>query len=105
MTRVISKVDDETVCVDLGHKAIASENPLTSRVAFLDIDAIVIGHSEEHLVLKVNKESGLSVGDVLYGIPYHICPTVALHEFVYTIEDNRMTGTWNNISRKRKITI
>jgi D-serine deaminase-like pyridoxal phosphate-dependent protein len=99
VTRVISKVDDETVCVDLGHKAIASENPLTSRVAFLDIDVVAIGHSEEHLVLKVNKQSNLSVGDVLYGIPYHICPTVALHEFVHTIEGNRMTGTWNNISR------
>ena len=105
VTRVISKIDNETICVDLGHKAIAAENPLTSRVSFLNLNATAVGHSEEHLVLKVDDSSGISVGDVLYGIPYHICPTVALHEFVYTIEGGRMTGTWNNVSRKRKIPI
>lgn len=105
VTRVISRVDGETICVDLGHKAIAAENPLTSRVAFLNLQATPVGHSEEHLVLKVDSKSKVAVGDVLYGIPYHICPTVALHEFVYTIEAGRMTGTWNTISRKRKITI
>lgn len=105
VTRVISKVDDETVCVDLGHKAIAAENPLGSRVSFLNLQATPVGHSEEHLVLKVDKQSGIAVGDVVYGIPYHICPTVALHETAITVERNKTTGTWTTISRKRKITI
>lgn len=104
-TRVISIVDAETICVDLGHKAVASENPLTARVHFLDLQATPVGHSEEHLVLKIEKGTKVSVGDVFYGIPHHICPTVALHESVYVIENNHMTSTWNNISRRRKITI
>jgi D-serine deaminase-like pyridoxal phosphate-dependent protein len=104
-TRVISVIDDETICVDLGHKAIASENPLNTRVYFLNLDATPIGHSEEHLVLKINKGTSVKVGDVFYGVPHHICPTVALHEFAYVIENNKMTGTWTNVSRKRKITI
>jgi D-serine deaminase-like pyridoxal phosphate-dependent protein len=104
-TRVISVIDDETICVDLGHKAIASENPLNARIHFPDLSVTPVGHSEEHLVLKVDKSLKFSVGDVLYGIPHHICPTVALHEFVYVIEGSKMTGTWNNVSRKRKITI
>jgi D-threonine aldolase len=104
-TRVISVVDDETICVDLGHKAVASENPLNARVHFLNLQSTPIGHSEEHLVLKIKKGTNVAAGDVFYGIPYHICPTVALHESVYVIENNRMTGTWNNISRRRKITI
>jgi D-serine deaminase-like pyridoxal phosphate-dependent protein len=104
-TRVISVVDSETICVDLGHKAVASENPLNARVHFLNLQATPVGHSEEHLVLKIEKGTKVSVGDMFYGIPHHICPTVALHESVYVIENNRLTGSWNNMSRKRKITI
>jgi len=42
---------------------------------------------------------------VLYGLPYHICPTVALYERAITIENNNITGQWLNIARDRKITI
>ena len=31
ITRVISIVDEHTICTDLGHKAVAAENPLTAR--------------------------------------------------------------------------
>jgi len=36
MTRVISKPAPDTLCLDLGHKSIASENPLDRRVHFLN---------------------------------------------------------------------
>jgi D-serine deaminase-like pyridoxal phosphate-dependent protein len=45
------------------------------------------------------------VGDVLYGIPYHICPTVALYERAITVENNKTSVEWRNIARDRKITI
>ncbi|MDB5149372.1 MAG: family PLP-dependent enzyme, partial [Mucilaginibacter sp.] len=43
--------------------------------------------------------------DVLYGIPHHVCPTVALYERVYTIENENISGEWLNKARDRKITI
>lgn len=104
ITRVISKPAPDIITVDLGHKAIASENPLSNRVYFLNApDVEPIGHSEEHLVLKTHQDFNL--GDVLYGVPYHICPTVALHETLAVVENHQLTGTWNVISRKRKITV
>lgn len=105
VTRVVSKPADGIVTVDLGHKAIASENPLDKRVFFLNASGLQpIGHSEEHLVLK--KDTGsLQVGDVLYGVPYHICPTVALHETGAVVIDNKVTGSWNIVARKRKISV
>ena len=106
VVRVLSKPTPETVCVDLGHKSIASENPLTNRVHFLNASGLEpIGHSEEHLILKLNQHTNLNVGDVLYGVPYHVCPTVALHEFAWTIEQGKATGQWFIESRKRKITV
>jgi D-threonine aldolase len=104
MTRVISRPAEKTICIDLGHKAIASENPLDQRVYFLNgSDLQPVGHSEEHMILKCEKE--YKVGDVLYGIPHHICPTVALHDQVSVVEKQHVTDHWSNISRNRKITI
>jgi len=105
VTRVVSKPTDGIVTVDLGHKAIASENPLDKRVFFLNAEGLQpIGHSEEHLVLKTDSDS-LQVGDVLYGVPYHVCPTVALHETGAVVTDNKFTGSWNIVARKRKISV
>ena len=64
-----------------------------------------ISQSEEHLVIDAGAGHGYQVGDVLYGLPFHICPTVALYERVYTIEEGRITGEWKNTGRDRKITI
>ncbi len=106
VTRVISKPDDETICIDLGHKAVASENPLNNRVYFLNAPELQpLGHSEEHLILKAEKGNSYKVGDVLYGVPFHICPTVALHENLTVVENHQVTGSWNVVARKRKITI
>ena len=105
ITRVISIVDDKTITTDLGHKSVAAENPLP-RVHFLNAaDATPVGQSEEHLVLKVTDSSTYKIGDVLYGVPVHICPTVALYEKAHVIENNKATTTWNVIGRDRAITI
>ena len=65
----------------------------------------MVGQSEEHLVADAGKGHRYKVGDVLYGLPYHICPTVALYERATIIENNKVTGEWKNIARDRKITV
>lgn len=106
VTRIVSKPDTNIVCADLGHKAIASENPLTNRVFFLNApDLQPIGHSEEHLVLQAPENHSYKVGQLLYGIPYHICPTVALHDRVAVAENGVITGHWKTKARDRMITI
>jgi D-serine deaminase-like pyridoxal phosphate-dependent protein len=105
ITRIISIVDAQTICTDLGYKSIASENP-APRVFFLNAPgAIAVGHSEEHLVLKVENALAYKLGDVLYGVPTHICPTVALYEKAFVIENQEVTGEWKVIARDRKINI
>src|SRR5690606_38470715 len=55
LTRVISLPTENLVCVDLGHKSIASENPLKNRVRFLNAtDLVPVSQSEEHLVLQAS---------------------------------------------------
>ena len=101
--RVISIMDEQHLCVDLGHKSVAAESPLP-RVYFLNApEATPIAQSEEHLVLETPDSSIYSIGHVFYGVPNHICPTVALYDKAYVIEKSLMTGTWDVIARNRSI--
>ncbi len=104
-TRVISRPQKTLLCLDLGHKAIASENP-PPRVYFPDApEARAIAHSEEHLVIETPGADRFKVGDVLYGIPRHICPTVALHHTALIVKERRVTEEWEIVARRRKISL
>ncbi|GAC1551467.1 MAG: D-TA family PLP-dependent enzyme [Mucilaginibacter sp.] len=106
VSRVISLPSGTKICLDLGHKSVAAENELPKRVYCLNAsDLVMISQSEEHLVAEAGPGHKYKVGDVLYGLPYHICPTVALYERAFTIENNQTAGEWKNIARDRKITI
>jgi D-threonine aldolase len=121
VTRVVSKPGDHRVCVDLGHKAIASEGP-HPRVLLIQpdtveaspretvlgapiLDATFVGHSEEHLVFESAAAPSLNVGDVLYGIPWHVCPTVALHSEAVVVRDQHAVDCWRITARERRLTI
>ncbi len=106
VTRVISLPDSTKICLDLGHKSVAAENEIVKRVYFPDAPELKpIGQSEEHLVMEAGEGHPYKVGDVLMGIPYHICPTVALYERVFIIENSQMTGEWKTSSRDRRLTV
>ena len=106
ITRVISRPDNNILCLDLGHKSIASENPINQRVHFLNAtDLVPIGHSEEHMVFRSEKAHSFSPGDVLYGVPHHICPTVALYDQASVCQSGEIGEAWPIVSRKRKLTI
>lgn len=105
VSRVISIVDKEHICIDLGHKSVAAENPLP-RVHFLNApQANPVAQSEEHLVLEVSDSSQYALGDILYGVPVHICPTVALYDKAQVVTNNKKTSYWNVIARNRSISL
>ena len=106
VTRIISLPSTNKICTDLGHKSVAAENEITRRVFFLNAEGLkAVGQSEEHLVVETKEDHSYQVGDIFYGLPYHVCPTVALYERVFTIENGNVTGEWKNISRDRIISL
>lgn len=106
MTRVISLPDNEHICLDLGHKSVAAENPIDKRIFFPDAPELKpVGQSEEHLVVHTGKGHHWKPGDVLWGIPFHVCPTVALYERAITIENETIKGEWKAVARDRKISV
>jgi D-serine deaminase-like pyridoxal phosphate-dependent protein len=105
LTRVISRPTANRLCLDLGHKAVASENPHPRVTLFGLEDAAAVGHSEEHLVLETDRASHFPVGTPLYGIPWHVCPTVALHDEAVVVRDGRAGERWRVVARARTLTI
>lgn len=105
ISRIISIIDSQHVCLDLGHKSVAAENPLP-RVYFLNVpEAMPVAQSEEHLVVAVPDSRQYTIGQVFYGVPHHICPTVALYDQAFVIENGRKVGIWDIIARNRFINI
>ncbi len=106
LTRVISKPDGR-LCLDLGHKAVAAEKPIDKRAWFPELPlAQPFIQSEEHFVLDAPNAGDFSVGDALIAIPWHVCPTVALHEHAHLVVDGSVSEeTWSVEARKRSLTI
>ncbi|HEX4349887.1 MAG TPA: D-TA family PLP-dependent enzyme [Verrucomicrobiae bacterium] len=105
LTRVVGKPGGNRLCLDLGHKAVAAEKP-QPRVTFLNLpDAQPITHSEEHLVVETSRAGEISVGDCFYGIPKHVCPTVALHAEAVVIKNGKAEVRWKIAARARMLSI
>jgi D-serine deaminase-like pyridoxal phosphate-dependent protein len=105
LTRIVSKPGKDLLCLDLGHKAIASEMP-QPRIKILDIQKYsIINHNEEHMVIRTGEADKHRIGEVIYGIPWHICPTVDRYDTVNVVSDHVVNGKWNVEARKRMITI
>ncbi|HEY4289756.1 MAG TPA: D-TA family PLP-dependent enzyme [Puia sp.] len=106
VTRVISLRGDTRLCLDLGHKSIAPENELKNRVFFLNGPQLIpVGQSEEHLVVEAGADHGYQIGDIFYGVPIHVCPTVAQYERAFSIENHLVTGFFKNTARDRFLTV
>ena len=105
LTRIVSKPKRGVICLDLGHKAIAPEMDFPRVKIFGLEDAEQTGQSEEHLVLHYAKSETLKIGDVFYGIPMHICPTVAKYSKVLTVKDHQITGAWKIAARDHQMQI
>jgi D-threonine aldolase len=105
MARVVSRPTKDRICIDLGHKSVASEFPQPRVRLFGLEDAVPVVHSEEHLVLETPRASEMPVGSIVYGIPKHICPTVALHSHAWVVRDGRVGEAWRVTARDRILSI
>lgn len=105
LTRVVSHPGENFVCLELGHKAVSGENPIEYRVRFPGVEITrFVSQSEEHLVIEVPDRTHLPIGRILVGIPWHVCPTVALYQRARIIRGGAVTEeTWEIAARDRTL--
>lgn len=102
ITRVISHPAPGLFTLDLGYKAIASDPKGARGVipALPQTEAVV--QSEEHWVWRVpDGHERPALGETVYVLPSHICPTTALHKRVLVANGGQVTGSWIVAARDR----
>ena len=104
---IISKPTNKTLCIDIGYKAVSSENPIDKRLVILnDENLIPTAHSEEHLILENQGKNEYKIGDIVYALPYHVCPTCALYDSVQVInKGHQIYDQWKVAARSREINL
>ncbi|MSQ96041.1 MAG: D-TA family PLP-dependent enzyme [Gemmataceae bacterium] len=105
LTRVISRPTPTRVTFDLGYKAVASDPPAGKRCVLLDIKGEHVLQNEEHLVVETLAAERFQPGDVAYAMPAHICPTSAMHQFAYVVENGQVVDKWEIAARDRVLTV
>lgn len=107
LTRVISTPNKGIFSIDLGYKGIAAD-PAGIRGQLLGVkDCEEMFQSEEHWTFRMkpgHEDKCPKVGDELFVIPTHICPTSALYPSVLVVEHGEIVDKWEVTARNRKIT-
>jgi D-serine deaminase-like pyridoxal phosphate-dependent protein len=77
MARVVSHPQHKIITCDGGHKAVSADAGVPTCVVVGHPELTPLSPSEEHLPLAVAEgATSPRVGDILYLIPRHVCPTV-----------------------------
>lgn len=77
LTRVVSKPHTGIVTCDAGHKTVSADAGVPTCVVVGNPQLTPLPPSEEHLPMRSSDDTGTpQIGDALYLIPRHVCPTV-----------------------------
>jgi D-serine deaminase-like pyridoxal phosphate-dependent protein len=93
LATVVSHPSPSRVTADAGHKAIAADmgNPTCAVVGWPELRGAQL--SEEHLPLDARDGADLpALGETLYLVPRHVCPTVNNFDFALMVEGGRITS-------------
>lgn len=105
LTRVVSHPAYNTFTLDLGSKGISCDQPVRGEI--VGVNASAMFQSEEHWLWKMDEgheSERPAIGDIVFVIPSHICPTTVLYDKILVAESGKIVGEWETVARKRKLT-
>lgn len=105
--RVVSRPAPQHVTLDIGTKAIAADPPIGKRGRILGLeDAETLLHNEEHWALHANHADTYTVGDTVFVVPTHVCPSTNLHPVLHVVEaDGSSNECWEVAARQRTLAV
>jgi D-serine deaminase-like pyridoxal phosphate-dependent protein len=93
LSRVISAAEMGRLSCDAGHKAVSVDAGVPNCSVFRWNGLIPLQPSEEHLPFSVLPEaSAPGLGEVLYLIPKHVCPTVNNFSHALIVRDGEIVS-------------
>jgi D-serine deaminase-like pyridoxal phosphate-dependent protein len=103
LTRVVSRPRPEVVTCDAGHKAVSADAGVPTCVVMGHPELTPLSPSEEHLPLAVEGSAAApQVGDGLYLLPRHVCPTVNNFDCALLVRDGQIESLEKVSARGRE---
>jgi D-serine deaminase-like pyridoxal phosphate-dependent protein len=103
LTRVVSSPRAGIITCDAGHKAVSADAGVPTCVVVGHPELTPLSPSEEHLPLAVKEEAtGPQVGEALYLIPRHVCPTVNNFDCALLVRDGEVESVESVSARGRE---
>jgi D-serine deaminase-like pyridoxal phosphate-dependent protein len=103
LTRVVSRPRNGRVTCDAGHKAVSADAGVPTCVVVGPPELTPLPPSEEHLPLGSTEDRRIpQVGEVLYLLPRHVCPTVNNFDYALLVRDGRITSVEEVSARGRE---
>ena len=103
LTRVVSHPRQGIVTCDSGHKAVSADAGVPTCLVVGHRELTPLSPSEEHLPLAVAEGSiPPQLGELLYLMPRHVCPTVNNFDDALMIRDGRIESVEKVSARGRE---
>lgn len=94
LTRIVSQPNDGIITCDAGHKAVSADAGIPTCLVVGYPDLMPLVPSEEHLPLSSRSQTQVpQVGEQLYLLPRHVCPTVNNFDCALLVQDGQMPTT------------
>jgi D-serine deaminase-like pyridoxal phosphate-dependent protein len=92
LSRVVSRPRPDIATCDAGHKTVSADAGVPNCRVLGHEDLVPLKPSEEHLPIRVPEGSRApTLGELLYLLPKHICPTVNNFDHALIVEQGKVT--------------
>jgi D-serine deaminase-like pyridoxal phosphate-dependent protein len=103
LTRVVSHPRAGIITCDAGHKAVSADAGVPTCVVVGRPELTPLSPSEEHLPMAVKEgAAGPQVGEALYLLPRHVCPTVNNFDCALLVRDGEIESVEKVSARGRE---
>jgi D-serine deaminase-like pyridoxal phosphate-dependent protein len=103
VSTVVSHPSALRVTCDAGHKTVSADAGAPTCAVIGRPDLLPLKPSEEHLPFEVTPGSSVpSIGEILYLVPRHVCPTVNNFDHALIVEGGQITGVERVTARGRE---
>lgn len=103
LTRVVSHPRAGVVTCDAGHKAVSADSGVPTCAVVGHPELTPLAPSEEHLPMSVAESAeGPRVGEALYLLPRHVCPTVNNFDCALRVRDGQIESVERVSARGRE---
>lgn len=105
LTRIVSHPRTDVVTCDAGHKSVSADAGVPTCVVLGHPELVPTSPSEEHLPIQVSSGTPPELGELLYLVPRHVCPTVNNFDHALMVSNGRVESLERVSARGREVPI